>query len=501
MKISQLALEHKILKNIIDDDKAMDIVNERGITDNHFIVKAPGTSVSITGRLFRVCQEYYRDSGGFRVTEDILSNILIQKNVSKEAINKILGVWYDILEEETDINEVPYLAQLLKDRYCVQLQSEMIDKITPLVENDQVQESIETMNTYLNIMYEERDDEKNQKKYFDMSDAKNFFLQEYDERVINQEYYRGVYCGLSQIDSQTFGFQPAQLITVLGPTSGGKSVLLLNWAHYAHTVCRKNVLYFSFEMTEWLCKIRHASLIGEVPFYHIKGLTLTAEERESLTRGFNENYNGKYFRYVEAIHDPTPEFIEQTIKAYINDKNIENPDIIFVDYVGNMTTRGTSKQAKPWEKNGDASEGLFILAKKYDLPFVTAQQINRESIKENRKRKEDGKAQAFYQDAASGDQRLMHLSTYVIGMEPNRDECVCWLHPVKMRDAWFKPFAVKWLPDFNKIMELSPSQQEALNTVKTADLDNGFTKIRDYVPPTEEIVADLSSWASGIDDF
>ena len=62
-------------------------------------------------------------------------------------------------------------------------------------------------------------------------------------------------------------------------------------------------------------------------------------------------------------------------------------------------------------------------------------------------------------------------------------------------------FPIKWLPDYNKIEELSPEQQEAISTVRTADLENGFSKIRDFSPPAEEVVADLSSWANGLDDF
>jgi hypothetical protein len=142
---------------------------------------------------------------------------------------------------------------------------------------------------------------------------------------------------------------------------------------------------------------------------------------------------------------------------------------VVVDYIGNMTTRSTSKTAKHWEKNGDAAEGLFKIAKRYNIAVLTAQQINRESIKENRKNKESGKASAYYQDAASGDQRLMHLAYYVIGMEPNREDNICWYHPVKMRDAWFTPFAAKWIPEYNKVEELSDSQQSALNIIQSSN--------------------------------
>ena len=274
------------------------------------------------------------------------------------------------------------------------------------------------------------------------------------------------------------------------PSSGGKSVQLLNLADHAHRVCKKNVLYFSFEMSSWLCKLRHASLVSEVEYSKLKSIAITPDERNRVEASLKEINNGKYFEYMEAMDDPTPEFIEQKIREITTTKG--RPDLIVADYIGNMTSRSTSKNAKHWEKNGDAAEGLFKIAKRYGLPIVTAQQINRDSIKENRKRKEDGKAGAYYQDAASGDQRLMHLATYVIGMEPNKEEEVCWYHPVKMRDAWFPAFPAKWNAELNKVTELNDFQQSALNVIKTANVNSGYEK--PYVP-VQEVEADLSEWA------
>jgi hypothetical protein len=131
---------------------------------------------------------------------------------------------------------------------------------------------------------------------------------------------------------------------------------------------------------------------------------------------------------------------------------------------------------------------------------LTAQQINRDSIKENRKRKEDGKASAYYQDAASGDQRLMHLSTYVIGMEPNKEDQLCKYYPVKMRDAWFKPFDARWIPEYNKVEELTDSEQSALDLISNADVKNyESTNTKKTYNNFENIETDLSNWTENFD--
>ncbi len=497
MKISQRDLEFKVLKCITTYDTALDMATEKSLKEYYFLSKEPGIEVSLTGKIFKLCEEYYKDSGGYKLTETVLESLLLKKNVKSAAQGKILTTWYDLREEEVELDDLPHLIDLMKDRYVVTLQSECIDKVADLVNKDQVSESITLISDYVSVMHEVKDDFQKDKVAFDMSESANFFFEEYDIRSMNPDLYKGVDCGLSHIDLKTFGFMPSQLVVLLAPSSGGKSVQLLNWADHAHRVCKKNIVYFSFEMSSWLCKLRHASLISEVDYSKLKGMSISAGERDQVEKSLKAVNNGKYFEYVEAIEDPTPEFVEQKIKELTLAKC--KPDLVVVDYVGNMTTRSTSKNAKHWEKNGDAAEGLFKLAKRFGIPILTAQQVNRDAIKENRKRKEDGKAAAYYQDAASGDQRLMHLATYVIGMEPNKDEQLCWYHPVKMRDAWFAPFAARWVPEYNKVVEMTDSQQSALEFIKSADINSFVDEKKKPIKNSVETQVDLSGWADEID--
>jgi replicative DNA helicase len=493
MKINQRNLELKTLKCVVSFDGAIDKAAERGIVDKHFLTFEPGTEISIAGKLFSLAVDYSKSSGGSKLTETVLESLLIQKGLPQILQAKFIKIWYELQEEEVFIDELPHFIKLIKERYCVHLMSKCIDGNSVLVGNDQIKEAVLLMSDCVNQMQEELDEFQQDKVSFNMADAKDFFMKEFDERSNDIDSSKGIFCGLTNIDNKTFGLMPSQLVCILAPSSGGKSVEMLNWADYAWRICKKRVLYFSFEMSAWLCKLRHASLISQVDYSHLKGLTLNATERDSCIKAFEDLQGQNYFFYEEAVNDPTPEYIETKIReiSAVHGK----PDLIVVDYVGNMTTRGTSKNAKHWEKNGDAAEGLFKIAKRYNLPVLTAQQINRSSITENRKRKEDGKAAGYYQDAASGDQRLMHLSTYVIGMEPSKDDNLCWYHPVKMRDAWFVPFASKWTPEYNKREELSDAQQASLSKIKTAEQSTSSNDFKKTSVEYEAVDLDLSGFA------
>lgn len=465
MKITQREIELKILKCVTSFPGAVDICEEKRLKEYHFLSKEPGSNVSIIGKIYLLCLEYSKQSGGYRVTETVLENLLLKKNV-KDSKDKFLATWFNIDSTESCIDELPYLIKLIKDRYCVHLMKELIDKNTEFAKNDQTEQMVASLMDYTNSMIEEQEEFSKEKEQFDMSLAHEFFFKEYDSDTDNN-ISDAIHCGLGNIDKKTFGFFPSQLVVLLAPSSGGKSVQMLNFAVHAHQVCKKKVMYFSFEMSSKLCKLRHAALIGEVSFEKLKGQYMLSSDRKQLDDSFLQLKDGPYFEYFVSTDDPTPEFVEQKIREVANLKGM--PDLIVVDYVGNMTTRSTPKTAKHWEKNGDAAEGLFKIAKRYNLVVLTAQQINRESIKENRKNKENGKSAAYYQDAASGDQRLMHLAYYVIGMEPDRENNLCWYHPVKMRDAYFSPFTASWVPEFNKVVELSEAQQELHNVSNSSN--------------------------------
>ena len=295
-----------------------------------------------------------------------------------------------------------------------------------------------------------------------MTDNIYFFSSnlEYNKRLNHPEQFRGINCGISNLDEKTFGWLPGQIVVFLAPSSGGKSVMLLNSAMHANQVCKKKVLYLSFEMNSWLCLLRHVSLMFEIPYSQIKKTDLSKDEINFITNGLKKASEGPYFEYDVNMEDPTPEYIDAKIRDLIASKG--KPDLLVVDYIGNMTVRDAPKGAKDYELQSLAIKKLFTMAKRYNIPIITAQQINREAIRDARKAKENNKFMSFDQAAVSGGQVLMHLCTYAIAMEPNKEHGYCILHPVKMRDAHFQPFPVSLNPDYNKINELTKEEQEAI---------------------------------------
>jgi hypothetical protein len=211
----------------------------------------------------------------------------------------------------------------------------------------------------------------------------------------------------------------------------------------------------------------------EIPYSQIKGNTLSSDEKRKIIDGLKSAEDGPYFEYDVNMEDPTPEYIDSKIRDLIATKG--KPDLLVVDYIGNMTVRNPGPASKDWELQSKAIQQLFIMAKRYNIPIITAQQINRETIRDSRKSKENNKFMSYDQAAASGGQNLMHLCTYAIAMEPNREKGYCILHPVKMRDAFFNPFPIAMDPEYNKVREMDKEEQEQIMGLH--QMSNGATTI------------------------
>lgn len=458
-----LDTQKKILFLVITQTGALDKVLAERVGPEHFVDINESKESKILSKIFKLVCDYYISSSGSLVTNEVFTNIINNSQIKPGLKTEIIETWLEIKKFPTDQNDLHFLVQELKENRASMLLDDAISKLQTNLSEKDLKEAVISLQSDLDTVTYEFESIDTERTNFDILKRADAFAKEYMHRLNNIDSFKGIPCGIPDIDEQTLGWYPGQLVVFVAPTSGGKSVQLLNCAINANRMADKKVLYFSFEMDAYHCELRTISNMLNIPYWKLKSHTLTDYEFNKMIDDYN-SISGAYFEYDVNINDPTPEYIESRIRELINTKG--KPDIIIADYIGNMTTRKTRKGATYWERAGDAAEGLFRLAKTYKVPILTAQQINRESVRENRKRRDEGKAAAMYQDIMSGDQRLAHLSWYVIGMEPDRNNNITIYHPVKMRDAWFEPCVAVVDPGLSKVFPLSADDQRHWKMLK-----------------------------------
>ena len=179
--------------------------------------------------------------------------------------------------------------------------------------------------------------------------------------------------GFSEIDKNINGGVLANgkcLSIITAPTNMGKSIMLGNIAVNAAKM-GKNVLIISLEMSEEVYAGRVYSALYDLP---INTLSFTTEELKEKIK------NSQYGQILIKEFPPATMTVEQ-IDSYIQDlyKSGNKFDLVCVDYLTLLSAPGADNSN---EAGKTITRKLRALTYKYNIPFWTACQINRDGMKE-----------------------------------------------------------------------------------------------------------------------
>lgn len=207
--------------------------------------------------------------------------------------------------------------------------------------------------------------------------------------------FRGVTVGFPSLDNITNGFHKGELSVICGMEGSGKSLLMMNMGINAWLgtntpgtadIARNghNVLYFSLEMPRsnkgeytqgaYLNK-RVLTAVSELEFYKIRNGSLSDLEKEHLieTADFLKKYEQDYNKlYVADI--PRGTKVSDIESKFLEVREKMEVDLVIIDYMGIMSCEG---EVPDHLAQGHIAEGLHEFARTYNLPVVTAAQLNR----------------------------------------------------------------------------------------------------------------------------
>ena len=168
------------------------------------------------------------------------------------------------------------------------------------------------------------------------------------------------------------GLAHGELGVVMAPTGGGKSFFLVNLG-YGALAAGKNVIHYSFELSETHVGNRYDSRITGIPTKELRGRM--AEAENELTR-----FNGGQLFIKEY---PPKVATINTIKFHMGRllSNGFSPDLIIIDYGDLMKSRRGYDQ-KRFELES-IFEDLRALSMEMKLPIWTATQSNRDGFNDD----------------------------------------------------------------------------------------------------------------------
>lgn len=190
-------------------------------------------------------------------------------------------------------------------------------------------------------------------------------------RAQNQGKMLGVPSGFADLDKQTTGFQPGDLVILAARPSMGKTALALNIGEYAALTGDKVVAVFSMEMTAAQLTMRLFSSLGRVDSQRLRTGMLDDQDWNQISGAVRQLSNAK-------LHiDDTPALSPNELRSRTRRLAAEHGGVglIIVDYLQLMQIPGTSENRTT--EVSAISRGMKALAKEMNAPVIALSQLNR----------------------------------------------------------------------------------------------------------------------------
>lgn len=181
----------------------------------------------------------------------------------------------------------------------------------------------------------------------------------------------GIATGFKDLDYQTSGFQPSDLILIAARPSMGKTAFVLNIAQYMAFRSNETVAVFSLEMSKEQLVNRLLSMESGVDAQKLRNGSLTDTDWERLVEG------AEGVARSNLIIDDTPGITLAELRSKCRKYKLEHGlRIIMIDYLQLMSGGGRGSDSRQQEIS-DISRGLKSLARELQVPVVALSQLSR----------------------------------------------------------------------------------------------------------------------------
>lgn len=373
-------LDLAILKSIINNKRAaLDFTSE---CDS----KLFSTDVWNFAKLITSYIKTYKDIPTLRIIEDQLA-----KGNNEKQAEYVRNLWKTINDFSYDEKQFKFDLTKLKSRYAEKqiaqfqetISNSSSDKIDVAKTMQEMQKVLQNIKSLTQAKTYERKT---------LKEAVVDFREEYNAKLKDPNFDRGVLTGYSFLDMVTDGLRDGEMLLIGGESGAGKSMFLMNIALQIwlqkNTVDMTsgftpghNILYFSLEMPVKPCRNRVLSRLSGVPSKLLRNPVtkegkqrMSAEERDKLRTAllFIKNYPSEF----EIIDVPRGCTVEQVEMLFEEAKLKYEPRIIVVDYLGIMDDDDSNNE-DDWLKLGFIAGKLHELARVHNLILLSAVQLNR----------------------------------------------------------------------------------------------------------------------------
>ncbi|MCR5100392.1 MAG: replicative DNA helicase [Butyrivibrio sp.] len=182
----------------------------------------------------------------------------------------------------------------------------------------------------------------------------------------------GLPTGFTDLDYQTSGMQPSDLVLIAARPAMGKTAFVLNIAEYMAFHQGETVAIFSLEMSKEQLVNRLLSMESHVDSQHMRTGNMSDMDWEKLIE------SADVIGGSNLIIDDTPGITIQELRSKCRKYKMDHDlKIIMIDYLQLMSGSGGKSSESRQQEISEISRSLKSLARELDVPIIALSQLSR----------------------------------------------------------------------------------------------------------------------------
>ncbi len=275
---------------------------------------------------------------------------------------------YEILESVPHAAHVRYYARIVREKW---VQRALISACTEILSDcydspESVDDLLQTAERKVFGIVEQQEDTASVAIGDILMDA----FDRIDERMNSEGGLSGLSTGFTDLDHQTTGLQPTELIILAARPSMGKTAFVCNIAESVARTSGQGVMLFSLEQSSLELAERFLCIRARVNGHAIRSGQLSDEQTDALAAASDE------VQSLPLFIDDKPARTMSQISAISRRQHRRSPlGLIVIDYL--QLIEPEEKSIPREQQIATISRRLKFLAKELHVPVIALSQLNR----------------------------------------------------------------------------------------------------------------------------
>jgi len=352
-----LDAERSVLGSILLDNHAIDEVGDF-LQPAHFYSSAHETIYQAIVRM---------NENGITGIDPVTLAEELDKRLKLEEVGGVPAI-LEILDTVPHAANVRYYAQIVREKWIERTLTQVCTEILrDCYEGaDDTEEIVQKAERGIFQILEEQ--EGGQK--ISMDEIMLDTLARINERVGKEGTISGLPTGFTDLDKQTNGFQPSELVIIAARPSMGKTAFVCNMAEWMAGAGQTGVILFSLEQSKLELAERFLCIRAKLDGHKVRKGLLDDAERQALVTAAEELSELSLF-----IDDKPSRTVGQIAAITRRLKRRNNIGLLIIDYL--QLIEPEDKKINREQQIAQITRRLKGIAKENNIPVIALSQLNR----------------------------------------------------------------------------------------------------------------------------